>query len=119
MGNLAADMVKNMRFGNTMCRESTKPCTDRAKIAEQVTIVGRQSTSYESELGRTVMRKERVGMLEESDQNEPVVYPQIGNEINSEHLSESTRVRPVRKPSYPKEEADIGNQNLEKLVGLE
>lgn len=58
-------------------------------------------------------------MLEESDQDEPVVHPQVRCEIKSEHLSKPARIRPVRKTSQPKEESDTRDQHLEELMGLE
>ena len=75
MRNLAADMVEDVGFGDTVGNSGTDPSSDRAKITEEATVESRESTPGESEFRSTVVGEERVGMLEEGNQNEPVVDP--------------------------------------------
>lgn len=112
-------MMKNMSLRNTVGRRLAEPSTNGAKVAEQMTIEGRERSTYKSEFRGAVVREERVRMLQERDQNQPVVHPQIRHEVNTKHVAETARVRPVRKTSDPKEETDIGDEYLEELVGLE
>ena len=67
MRDLAVDMVCDMSLRNTMRRGGSDPGHDRSKVTKEVTIISRQGTAGESELSRTIMREERVGMLQESD----------------------------------------------------
>ena len=75
--NLAVDVVEHMGLRDTVSCGGTDPTHDAAKTTEQVTVKSRQSTTGEGELGGTVVGKERVGVLKEGDENEPVVYPTI------------------------------------------
>lgn len=75
MRDLARHMVQHMRLRNTIRRMGTEPGHHRAEITKQFTVERRESTTGERVLWCTVVRKERVGVLEEGDQNKPVVDP--------------------------------------------
>jgi len=86
MRDLAVDMVGNVSLRDTVCAGGGDPGHDRSKVAKEVTVVSRQGTTGESELSWAVMREEGVGVLQESDQDEPVVNPEIRNEVGAEDL---------------------------------
>lgn len=75
MGNLAANVVEDVGLGDTVSSSGTEPSSNWTKITEEATVECRESTTGESEFRSTVMGEERVGVLEEGDQNEPVVDP--------------------------------------------
>lgn len=64
-----------MSLRNAVGSVSTNPSHNTATVTEEVTIEGGKSTSGEGKLGGTVMGKERVGVLEEGDQDKPMVNP--------------------------------------------
>ena len=56
---------------------STDSRTPRTEITEKLAVKRRESAARKRELGRAVVRKERVRMLQECDENEPVINPII------------------------------------------
>ena len=80
------------------------PTHKRAEVAKQIAIKRCQSTTRECELLGTIMRQQRIGMLQEGDKDQPVVHPvrkysvnvkakshvndspEIGYKIQAEHL---------------------------------
>jgi hypothetical protein len=77
VGNLAGDMMENVSFRDTVCSVSTDPGHDFSAVTEKVPVQSGQGTSGEGELWSTVMGEERVGVLQESDQYQPVVDPRM------------------------------------------
>ena len=69
------DMVDDVSLRDTVRAGGSDPGHDRSKVTKEVTVMSRQGTTGESELPRTIMREEGVGVLQESDQHEPVVDP--------------------------------------------
>ena len=82
MRDLAVDMVGNVSLRDPVGAGGGDPGHDRSEVTKEVTIVSRQGTTGESELVSTVVGEEGVGMLQESDQHEPMVNP--GNIVNPE-----------------------------------
>jgi len=119
MRDLAVDMVGDVGLRDTVRARGSDPGHDRSKVTKEVTIVSRQGTTGESELARTIMREEGVGVLQESDQHEPVVDPEIRNEVGAEDLEESKPVDRVAQSSSPEEDANVRNDDLAPLVGRE
>ena len=62
-------MVRYMRLRNTVSSNSTEPCTDRSEVTEQLTIERRKCATWECECGGTVVWQERVGVLQEGDED--------------------------------------------------
>jgi hypothetical protein len=98
----------------------TNPTHYGAQIAEKVTVERGESPTNECELGRTVVGEERVGVLQEGDQYEPVVHPsmwqvrektclgnrqrdipKIRHKVQAEHLSKSFVVDPGAHAPQP------------------
>lgn len=69
MRDLAVDVVGNMSLRDTVGAGSSNPGHDGSKVTKEITIIGRQGTTGESELAGTIMREEGVGVLQESDQD--------------------------------------------------
>jgi len=67
MRDLAMDMVGNVSLRNAVCASGSNPGHNGSEVAEKVTIISCQGTTGESELSRTVMREEGVGVLQESN----------------------------------------------------
>jgi hypothetical protein len=78
MGDLAMDVVRHVGLGDTVGESSRQPSHHRTQISQKVPIVGRQCASGEGELARTVVWEEGIRVLEEGDQDDPVVDPIVG-----------------------------------------
>lgn len=75
MRNLARDVMEHMRLRNSVRSMGTDPAHDGSTVAKKRAIKSRKSSTGKGELGSAVVRQERVGMLQERDQNEPMVHP--------------------------------------------
>lgn len=73
--NLAADVVSNMSLRDTVSSNGTEPTHELSTVAEELTIQGTKSATGESELGSTVVGKKGVGVLQERDEDKPVIDP--------------------------------------------
>lgn len=137
VGNLAGNMVKDMSLWDTMGSVGANPAHDTAKIAENVTVERSKSTTGKCELWGTVMGKDRICVLKEGNQDEPVVYPrvkfelvgcvrmqiedapEIRDDINSENLPNTKTRSHRRNYSEPEDDTSIGPNNLPVLMGFE
>lgn len=75
MRDLAGDVVEDMGLGDAVGGVRANPGRDGATIAEEATIKSSESTTGEGEFGRAVMGEERIGVLEEGDQDKEMVNP--------------------------------------------
>ena len=75
MRDLAVYVMRNVRLGDPMGERCRQPSHNGAQVAQKVPVVRRQRASWEGELAGTVVREEGIGVLEEGDQNDPVVDP--------------------------------------------
>jgi hypothetical protein len=114
--NLAGDVVKDVSLRDTVGSVCTEPSHDWAKVTKKVAIQGGEGTTGEGKLGSTVMREERVGVLEEGDENEPMVDPKIGDKVGLEDGEESESVDSETNSGEPKEDTDVGDDNLPVVV---
>lgn len=73
--DLGRDMVRNVGLRDTVSEVRADPAHDAAAVAEEVAVERRKRTTGERELGGTVVGQERVGVLEEGDEHQPVVNP--------------------------------------------
>jgi len=76
MRDLAGDVVQDVSFTDTMGDCRTQPRWDATQITKELTVKRREGTTGEGELGGTVVGKEGVGMLEECNQDQPVIDPE-------------------------------------------
>ena len=75
MRDFARNVVSYMGFRDSMRHTSANPTHKRAKVTEQFTIKRCQSTTRECEFLGPIVRQQRVGMLQEGDEDQPVVHP--------------------------------------------
>jgi hypothetical protein len=111
-------MVKNVSLRDSVGSVSANPAHDATTIAEDVTVQSGQSTTRESELRSAIVGEERIGMLQECDQDEPMVdpnkvsvsvngdshevnLPQVRDEVESEDFGETFVVDPCRDACQP------------------
>lgn len=134
-------MVCDVGLGDTVGHGGTDPAHDGAGdtgATHQVTIHGGKSATGESEGRGTVVGKERVGVLEEGDHDEPaergsrvsndvgyndisnvLVNPEVGDKVVREHRVPAKVVDPVIHGAKPQNNTDIRDDDLEELGGLE
>lgn len=84
VGDLAGDVMQNVSLGNSMSSESNDGSHSWAKITEQSTVQGSKSTASEGVSGGAVMGKNGVGVVEEGNEDDPVVYPEVSGQISAE-----------------------------------
>lgn len=99
VGNLAGDVVSNVRLRNTMSSGCTDPAGDlaneagaakevplcnhfskgymRKNIVSSVPVKGGECATRESERTGTIVGEKRVGVLEEGDENKPATGPHM------------------------------------------
>ena len=58
-------------------------------------------------------------MLQESNEDEPVVHPEVREEVDAEHFGEGARDGPVDEAGDPEGDADVGDDDLGELMRLE
>ena len=75
MRDLAADVVKNVRLRDSVGSVGPKPAHNRTKISEEVAIQRAQRAAGEVVCFRAVVREQGIGMLQEGDQDKPVIDP--------------------------------------------
>ena len=75
--DLAAEMVGNVSLGDTVSGGSTEPCHEASTVTEELTVQSGKGTTGEVELGSTVVGEQGVSVLQEGDENEPVVDPDV------------------------------------------
>jgi len=119
VGNLAVNVVGDMSLRDTVRAGGGDPGHGGSEVTEEATIISGQGTTGESELAGTVMRKEGVSVLQESDQYKPVVDPEVRNEVGAEDLEDSKPVDRVVQSSKPEQDANIGYDDLSPLIGGE
>lgn len=115
--NLAVDVVGNVRLRDTVSSPSADPAHDAAEVAKKVSVEGGESTTGESKLVSTVVGEERVGVLEERDQDKPVVDPEVGLEVKAESVGEAESVDRGSNTNSPDDDTDIRHDDLQEVVG--
>ena len=58
-------------------------------------------------------------MLQEGDEDQPMVDPEVRHEVESEHLGEAAGVRPPGECTQPDEDDHVGNDDLAEFMRLE
>lgn len=137
MRDFAVDMVENVSLRNAVSSMSTEPSEDVTTTSEEVTVQGCKGTPREGELSSAVVGKDRVGVLKESNQDEPVVHPsffkisspklktwslnvpKIRDKVSAENLEETKAVDRCSNCGSPNEDTNIGHDNLAIMVGRE
>lgn len=73
--DLAAHVVQDVRLGDAARRPRADPPHERAGVAEEAAVERGEGAAREGVLRGAVVREEGVGVLEEGDEDEPVVDP--------------------------------------------
>jgi len=102
MRDLAVDMVSDVGLRDAVGTGGTNPGHNGSEVTKEIAIVGRQGTTGEGELARTIMWEEGVSVLQERDQHEPVIDPEIRKKIGAQDLEESKPIDRVVQASEPK-----------------
>lgn len=105
-------MVGDVCLGNTVENISTNG-------TQEVTINGSKGTTGESPLVGRVVREDRVGVLKEGDEDEPVINPQVRDTVDGSNLFDTSLRSPEGKSSKDKYDTDVRPDDLPVLVGLE
>jgi len=80
--DLARNMVQDVSLRNTVGGMCADPGHKGTQITEEVTVQGGKGAAGKGELGGTIMREKRVGVLQEGDQDKPVVDPKVRHQVN-------------------------------------
>ncbi len=88
MGDLAVDVMKNMSLRNAMSSVGAEPPEDATTTSEEIAIQGSKRTTGECKLSSAVVGENRVGVLKEGNQDEPVVHPSITRSVPRRLTSE-------------------------------
>lgn len=99
-------MVQNVGFRNAVSSVSSNPGHDTSKVSKEIAIQCGKCTTCKVELWRAVMGKKRIGMLQKSDQNQPVVNPEVRNKVCSEDDKETPFVDAEADTRKPKEDTN-------------
>ena len=102
-----------------MRETTTEPAEEWTGATEKRAVDGGDCTTLEVECGTAIVREVGVSVLEEGDQNEPVVDPEIRDTVDAGHLQETTGYRPIDKSSDPEENTNGADDNLVVLVRSE
>lgn len=98
MGNLAVDVVKQMRLRDTVGGMRAELSHDRA---QKMAVEGGKSATSESGLEGTVVRKQRIGVLEEGDQKWNITYVYAHYPPMHKSSAAAARGRPCQSRSQP------------------
>lgn len=85
----------------------------------KVTVNGGKGTTGESPLLLRVMGEERVGVLEEGDEDEVVVDTEVGDNVEKEDLEGRAHLAPHNKTANDEEETNVRDNNVPELALLE
>lgn len=116
MRNLAGDMVENMGLRDTVGGVCSNPTHDATEVTKKVAVQGCKSATGESEFGSAVVGKKRVGVLEESDQDQPVVDPEVRDTVETEHIEETVLVNESANDTHPDRDTNDRDDNLAVVV---
>jgi len=124
-----------MRLGDAVGSMCTKPAHDGATVAHEVAVESREGATGKCELGGTVVREKWIGVLQECDQDKPVVYPtitivnaadqyyrsnmglpEVRDKVEGKDFCKAFLVYPCCKDGKPDEDTDVGENHLFILV---
>jgi len=89
MRNLAGNMVQDVSLRDTIGCMGTDSSHGTSEVTQKAAVESSEGTASKGEFRSTVVGQEGIGVLQEGDENKPVVDPEIGNEICPERLEET------------------------------
>jgi hypothetical protein len=116
MWDFRTNMVQDVCLRNSVGQSATKPPKERSSTTKQATIHSRKRPALEVEGSRPIVRKQWIGVLEEGDQNDPVVDPKIREEIYTGHFAEAAGDRPVDEGTEPEKNSNVAEDDLVALM---
>ena len=69
------DVMRHMGLGDPVGKSGGQPCHHGTQVTQQAPIVCRQCAPRKGKLGCAIVWQEGVGVLEEGDQDDPVIDP--------------------------------------------
>jgi hypothetical protein len=116
MRDFRTEVMQHMRLRNSVSQGAPKPPKKGASTTKQASIHSRKRATLEVERSRTVVWDQWIGVLEQGDQNDPVVDPKIREEVDTRHLPKATSGRPVGEDTEPEKNSNIADDNLGALM---
>lgn len=116
MRDLRRYVMEDVSLRDTVRDDATEPSEEWTGSTEKRAVEGGECATLEIECGAAVVREERVCVLEEGDQHEPVVDPEVWESVDADHLQETTSHRPVNKSPDPEQNTNITDDDLVVLV---
>ena len=120
MRDLAGNVMADVGLRDTMSSRSTNPTgdsTDDARSTHKDTIMSGKGTTREGEGGSGIMGKCRVGVLEEGDEDEPVVNPKVRHQVDTEGVEEAESLDAQGNTDEPDSNTNIGLDDAAVLMG--
>jgi len=111
--------MEDVSLRDSVREEATEPSEEWTGATEKRAVEGGERPTLEVECRAAVVREVGVRVLEEGDQNEPVVDPEVRDTVDAGHLKEATSDRPVNKSADPEQDTNITQDDLVVLVGTE
>ena len=108
--------MEDVSLRDTVGEDATEPPEEWTSTTEKRAVEGGECPTLEVECGAAVVREVGVRVLEEGDQHEPVVDPEVRDSVDAGHLQETTSHRPVNKCSDPEQNTNITEDDLVALV---
>lgn len=71
--------MEDMGFRDPMCQSTTDPAKERAGTTQETTVESSKSSALEVERRATIMGHQWAGVLQERNQDKPMVGQEIGN----------------------------------------
>lgn len=112
-------MVEDVSLRDAVGGDTTEPSEEWTGATEKRAVEGGECATLEVERGAAVVREVGVSVLEESDQHEPVVDPEVRDAVDAGHLQETASHRPVNKSADPEQNTNITDDDLAVLVRSE
>lgn len=112
----------DMGLADTVHGGSHDPSAELAEEAvttHKRSVKGGESATGEGEGRGLIVREHGVGVLEEGDEDEPVVDPEVGMDVDGEDGEEAPGVDGVSESRRPDENADVGDEHVGELVRSE
>lgn len=81
--NLACNVMEDVSLRDTVGGKCTDGTHNGTKITEEIAIQCRQSTTRESVGRSAVMGEQRIGVLEECNEHEPMVDPEVWDQVGA------------------------------------
>lgn len=117
--DFAGDVMKDVGLRDTIGSMSGNPSHDWATITEEAAVQSGQCTTRESELRRTVVRDEGVGMLKECNEDQPMVNPEVRYQVGAEHSPEPKCIDRGTYTSKPEHDSYIREDDRVALMRSE